>query len=343
MTTVIIPHSVCSEPCSPGYRKVSRKGEAVCCFDCASCPEGEITNTSGSSECITCPQDYWSNAKRDACFPRHTEFLSYEEDLGIIMATVIAAFSLTVAAVFCLFLIRHDTPVVKANNREVSYVLLVSLMFCFLCALLFIGYPTSMSCVFRQTAFGILFSICISSVLAKTIIVVLAFNATKPGSVLMVCVHPKTPFYIIICCLVLQVGICTIWLSTSAPFPEFNKNRPEKIIVQCNEGSVIMFYCMLGYLGFLASVSFVVAFLARNLPDRFNEAKYITFSMIIFISVWLSFIPAYLSTSGKYMVAVEIFAIFSSSAGLLICIFSPKCYLILFKANSKEKRNQTGF
>ncbi|XP_043916163.1 vomeronasal type-2 receptor 1-like [Protopterus annectens] len=336
-----IPRSVCSEPCSPGHRKVSRQGEPVCCFDCTLCPEGEISNRSGSSECIRCPEDYWTNAKRDVCIPKGIEFLSYDGYLGFIMAIVTTVFSLTVVVVLCIFLIHHNSTVVKANNRDVSYILLVTLMFCFLSALLFVGYPRNMTCLLRQAAFGILFSLSVSSILAKTVIVVLAFNATRPGSILNIFVGPKTPFYIMFCCSVLQVVICTVWLATSAPFPEY-KNIPEKIIVQCNEGSVIMFYCMLGYLGFLASVSFIVAFLARNLPDKFNEAKYITFSMIIFISVWLSFIPAYLSTSGKYMVAVEVFAIISSSGGLLICIFFPKCYIILLRTNINARQNLTG-
>ncbi|XP_018414826.1 PREDICTED: extracellular calcium-sensing receptor-like [Nanorana parkeri] len=337
-----VPYSVCSDNCSAGYWKAPQKGQPACCFDCIPCPEGMISNETNSISCYICPEDQWPNNGKNKCDPKVIEFLSYEEPLGMVMSFFSILFSVITGLIFYIFLKFRDTVVVKVNNRNLSYLILLSLKFCFLCPLMFIGYPTSLICTFRQSVFGIIFSFCISCILAKTIIVVLAFKATNPGSNLKTWVSFKTAIIIIVNSTFFQMLIMLTWVVKFSPFLEHNYHILVGIIlIECNEGSVVMFYCTVGYLGVLATISFVVAFLARNLPDSYNEAKYITFSMLTFLSVWSTFIPAYLSTKGKYIVAVEIFAILLSSFGLLCCIFAPKCYIILLKPSMNTREYLT--
>uniref|UniRef100_A0A3B3D962 Olfactory receptor C family, h1 n=1 Tax=Oryzias melastigma TaxID=30732 RepID=A0A3B3D962_ORYME len=333
------PISVCSESCFPGFRQAVIKGKPICCFSCIACAAGEISN---STKCSPCPLEYWSNEDHNKCVPKVIEFLSYEETMGALLAAFsLFGASLTLVVSFVFFWFRH-TPLVKASNSELSFLLLLSLTLCFLCALTFIGQPTDWSCMLRHVAFGITFALCISCILTKTITVVIAFTAKRPANTVPQC-SVSLQRMGVLGGTFLQVLVCVVWLTLAPPFPYKNTvYAAERIILECNLGSSIGFWVVLGYIGLLAMLCLILAFLARKLPDNFNEAKFITFSMLIFSAVWVTFIPAYVSSPGKFTVAVEIFAILASSFGLLFCIFAPKCYILILKPERNTKNHMMG-
>uniref|UniRef100_A0A3Q3M906 Extracellular calcium-sensing receptor-like n=2 Tax=Mastacembelus armatus TaxID=205130 RepID=A0A3Q3M906_9TELE len=334
------PRSVCSESCPPGTRMARKKGEPVCCFDCIPCSEGKISNETDSMECTSCPDDFWSSPQRDHCVPKESEFLSYHEPLGVCLAATSLLGTFICAVVLGIFTYNHSTPIVRANNSELSFQLILSLKLCFLCSLLFIGRPQLWTCQLRHAAFGISFVLCVSCILVKTMVVLAVFKASKPGDGAKLkwfgAVQQRGTVLVLTS---IQAAICTVWIVSSSPAPHKNTQyHNDKIVYECVVGSTVGFAVLLGYIGLLAILSFLLAFLARNLPDNFNEAKLITFSMLIFCAVWVAFVPAYISSPGKYADAVEVFAILASGFGLLVSLFGPKCYIILLRPERNTKK-----
>nr|XP_034348759.1 vomeronasal type-2 receptor 116-like isoform X2 [Arvicanthis niloticus] len=327
-----MPTSVCSADCGPGFRKFRKNGMPACCFDCSPCPENEISNGTNVDLCVQCPEDQYANTEQNHCIHKALIFLTYEDPLGMALSSMALFFSAVTAVVLGVFVKHHTTPIVKANNRTLTYILLISLIFCFLCPLLYIGHPNSATCILQQITFGLVFSVAVSTVLAKTITVVLAFKVTAPQRMIKYFLVSGVSNYIILICTLIQVIVCAVWIGASPPSVDIDaQSEHGHIIIVCNKGSVTAFYCVLAYLACLAFGSFTLAFLSRNLPGAFNEANSITFSMLVFCSVWVTFLPVYHSTKGKVVVAVEIFSTLASSAGMLVCIFVPKCYTILFR------------
>ena len=139
-------------------------------------------------------------------------FLTYEDPLGMSLTLMASCFAAFTSVVLGIFIKHHDTPLVKANNRNLSYTLLVSLIFCFLCPLLFIGHPNAAKCILQQIPFGVVFSVAVSTVLAKTVTVLLAFKLTIPGRRMRYYLILRASSFIIVLCTLIQIILCAIWL-----------------------------------------------------------------------------------------------------------------------------------
>uniref|UniRef100_A0A8I6ADM9 Vomeronasal 2 receptor, 46 n=1 Tax=Rattus norvegicus TaxID=10116 RepID=A0A8I6ADM9_RAT len=330
-----LPDSVCTKVCSPGTRRKNRPGQPLCCFDCIPCEDGYVSEKPGQRLCDPCGEDNWSNPQKNKCVPKLVEFLAYEEALGYALVILSIFGALVALAVTVVYVIHRHTPLAKANDQELSFLIQMSLVITVLSSILFIGKPYNWTCMARQVTLALGFCLCLSSILGKTISLFFAYRISK-SKTRLISMHPIFRKLIVLICVVGEIGVCTAYLMLKPPRMVKNiEPQNVKIIFECNEGSIEFLCSIFAFDVLLALLCFLTTFVARKLPDNYYEGKCITFGMLVFFIVWISFVPAYLSTKGKFKVAVEIFAILASSYGLLGCIFLPKCFIILLR----PKRN----
>lgn len=106
--------------------------------------------------------------------------------------------------------------------------------------------------------------------------------------------------YIITFCTLIQVIFCAVWLRAFAPCVDIDAySEHGHIVPVCDKSSATAFFCVLGYLSCLALVCFTVSFLSRNRPGIFNDAKFLTFDMLLFCGVGITFLPVYHSAKKR--------------------------------------------
>ncbi|XP_005154764.1 G-protein coupled receptor family C group 6 member A [Melopsittacus undulatus] len=329
--------STCSQHCTPGQMKKVTGSPHTCCYECVYCPENHYSNQTDMDYCYQCDnKTYWAPINSSTCYSKTILFLAWTDWFAIFLLLLSAFGVVLVLSISIIFTKNLSTPVVKASGGlTVCYIILFSHFLIFLSTTFFIDEPTEFKCKTRQALFGISFALCISCILIKSLKILLAFSFDPKLQNFLKCMYKPVP--IVVTCTGIQVIICTFWLIFRTPFVKQNFSISRAIILECNEGSVLAFGIMLGYIAALAFICFIFAFKGRKLPENYNEAKFITFGMLIYFIAWIVFIPVYATTFGKYLPAVEIIVVLISNYGILCCMFLPKCYIIIYKQETNTK------
>ena len=315
------PTSSCRDHCLPGYRGMIL-GNRPCCWKCVKCTAGTIPNKN-QTKCI------------------HPYILRIS--LNSPRMTILAALSTTGAIVILLSIIilihYRTTPIAKALNIRLSILQLMSMFFLTgLPLVCFIGGAMETQCIVQLYYFTFFYSIAISVTLAKADRLLQIFNASKSGILRKrSCIKSNKMQYIKVTGLT-TVGtfvITTLYLASPPKIGKtisYTNDIHIKVEYFCKGYYDIILFILLGYIGIIALICGVYAFKARKLPETYNEARYTSFAMFIFLLSWMMFIPIYFSTTSK-LGRVIIWCYISQVVNIIIftLMYLPKLYTIIFK------------
>ncbi|XP_017549835.1 G-protein coupled receptor family C group 6 member A-like isoform X2 [Pygocentrus nattereri] len=315
----------CSKSCNPGFELYTVKPEEPCCKGCKRCEPKFFSND--GIKCQLCE----ASQKNSQCT---TDFLEWTDGFSITLAVFSAIGLIVTLIVTVLFVIYSHTPIVRAAGGLLCFPALLSLLACFISPFFFMGEPTDANCRAGLPLFSLSFTICASCILANLLQISVGFSFKLKLGVWLKRVNQ--PVIVVLVCVSVQVVICAFWLIKGPPF-SMGKINENSVILGCNEGSIELFVATQAYIALLCVICFFFAYKGRKLPDLYKNGRFITISMLIYLVVWIIFIPIYIQEHGKNERAIEASAILVSGYGILSCHFAPKCYILLFKKEMNDE------
>ncbi|XP_022796516.1 metabotropic glutamate receptor 2-like [Stylophora pistillata] len=327
-----IPFSKCSKDCPPGYHKNPEKNHAKCCWECRLCSGNTITKQSNMDDCTACPQGYRASKNHSRCEPIQPTSLHWNDTLGVIIICISGAGILSVICTLAVYYVYRETPVVRASSKELCYILLFGIAWCYATPIAFLVNLTDQVCRTIPFVTGLSPALIAGTLLTKTNRISRIFNRKLLKTGTPSFLSKKWQVLMVLClagveCLI--GGGCVLFSETGSKL--LISESKKEVLKQCKELPDICTVIWWVYNMGLALTCTYQAFRTRKLPENYNEAKFITFTMVITCIVVIIFIPTYIGTKGIYRTTITCFVFIIGGSSTLCCMFVPKLYIILWR------------
>ena len=339
-----VPTSLCSFPCGDGEYPQSIAGQAECCWVCRPC-RGAREFSNGRT-CQTCPQGEMPNERRTGCVLIPISFLTWSHAWSIVILLLTCAGIIATITVAVIFIVYRNHRIVKASSRELTAVLLSGIMLCYLLPFFFIAKPTPGICTIRRFGIGFCFAMCYSALLVKTNRIHRIFNRKITSTEAPPLISPISQLFFTALLVSVQVVIAVIWLIVERPSISFRFSDFSTELI-CGESTLIEIAISLVYSFLLLIVTTYYAIRTRNVPQNFNEAKFISFTMYTLCVLWLAFIPIYFAAIARLGVIFQtgslVLAIILNASVTLSCLFVPKIYFLFSTVHKDHTTHASQF
>lgn len=346
-----VPTSVCSLPCKTGERKKMVKG-MPCCWHCELCDGYQYQYD--ETTCKLCAYNMHPNLNRTGCQPIPIVKLEWHSPWAVIPVFLAMLGIIATIFVMATFVRYNDTPIVRASGRELSYVLLTGIFLCYIITFLMIAEPDIGVCSFRRIFLGLGMCISYAALLTKTNRIYRIFEEGKKSVTPPKLISPTSQLAITSSLISVQLLGVFIWFGVDPPnavidYDEQKTINPNKArgVLKCDITD-LQIICSLGYSILLMVTCTVYAIKTRGVPENFNEAKPIGFTMYTTCIVWLAFIPIFFGTAQSaeklYIQTTTLTISMNLSASVALgMLYMPKVYVIIFHPELNVQKRKRSF
>ncbi|XP_029132402.1 metabotropic glutamate receptor 7 isoform X1 [Labrus bergylta] len=346
-----VPISVCSLPCKTGERKKRVKG-MPCCWHCELCDGYQYQYDETS--CRLCAYNMRPNPNRTACQPIPIVKLEWHSPWAIIPVFLAMLGIIATIFVMATFVRYNDTPIVRASGRELSYVLLTGIFLCYIITFIMIAKPDVAVCAFRRIFLGLGMCISYAALLTKTNRIYRIFEQGKQTVTAPRFISPTSQIAITSSLICVQLLGVLVWFAVDPPNTIVDYDEQKTINPKLARGVLkcditdLQIICSLGYSILLMVTCTIYAIKTRDVPEDFNEAKPIGFTMYTTCIVWLAFIPIFFGTAQSaeklYIQTTTLTISMNLSASVALgMLYMPKVYIIIFHPELNVQKRKRSF
>ena len=328
----LLPSSKCDDYCPPGSAIVHLQSQqAACCHVCEECPNNEIS-PGGRNPCTVCPEGSAASMNKTVCTELPVSFGDWTWML-VILSSVGAGATLVVAIILVLF---RESPIVRASDRCLTAILLISMLVGYSSIYPVLMRPTSFICLLRRLS-------SIIALLSSTIIVLV-----KSGRLVQVHFQSRTfrrinrswslstPAQLLFVLVLLLLGV-VLELAVMARQPPRPKRHhtPTVTYLLC----VTPPYQALvidAYLAVMITVITAFAWVTRKLPKHYNEARLLFMVSLSQCAIWGVLRPLYYLSSAptKHTFAATLVILHVTT--ILLWVFVPRVWQLAFRKPPKR-------
>ncbi|KAM9342481.1 taste receptor type 1 member 1 [Pholidichthys leucotaenia] len=327
-----VPQSLCSPPCPTGHKKLLT-GQHPCCFDCQACPAATFLNESDPTTCQPCHLEQWAPPSSAQCLNRTVILLAWDAPLSIALLFFLAMVLLMTTSSAVILLLNLNTPVAKSAGGRTCLLMLAALTATAMSSLCHFGQPSPLACILKQPLFIFSFTVCLACITVRAVQVVCIFKfASKLPPIYDKWAKKNGPEVTIFLISITILLISVIRVAISPPRPSQDLDfYPDSIVVECSNTLSIGSGLELAYVSLLSVLCFSFSYMGKDLPANYNEAKCVTFSLMVYMISWISFFTLYLISRDSFTMAAQVFATLFSVLAFLGGYFLPKIYIIVLR------------
>lgn len=232
-----------------------------------------------------------------------------------------------------ILLLNLNTPVAKSAGGRTCLLMLAALTASAMSTLCHFGQPSPLACILKQPLFIFSFTVCLACITVRSIQVVCIFKfASKLPPAYDKWAKNNGPEYTIFLVSVTILLISVLRVALNPPKPSKDLHFYEhSIVLECSNTLFPGALNELAYVSLLSALCFSFSYMGKDLPANYNEAKSVTFSLMVYMMSWMSFFTLYLISRGPFTTAAHVFAILFSVLAFLMGYFFPKIYIIALK------------